>query len=144
MNARNFFSPQDKDRIVNAVREAELNTSGEIRVHIENHCRSDVMHRAAFVFDKLGMSKTDLRNGVLFYLAVKDKKFAILGDSGINELAPDDFWEEIKGVMLELFREGKFAEGLARGIVMAGEELKQDFPYQADDKNELPDDISFG
>jgi len=144
MNAANFFSKEQKAQIRSAVAEAELNTSGEIRVHIDNHCREDVMDRAAWWFGKLEMQKTEKRNGVLFYLAVKDHKFAILGDMGINALTPDDFWDHIKEAMLEHFSEGNFCEGLCQGIRLAGEALKEHFPYQDDDVNELPDDISFG
>lgn len=144
MNATNFFSKEEKAQIQKAVKEAELNTSGEIRVHIDNHCKEDVMDRAAWWFAKLEMQKTELRNGVLFYLAVKDHKFAILGDAGINATTPDDFWDQIKTEMLELFKEGHFAGGLEKGILMAGEALKTEFPYQEGDVNELSDEISFG
>lgn len=144
MNAVNFFSKQDKEEIKAAVKEAELNTSGEIRVHIDNHCKEDVMDRAAWWFAKLDMHKTELRNGVLFYLAVKDHKFAILGDAGINAVTPDDFWEHIKEKMLGRFNEGAFASGMQEGILMAGQSLKEHFPYQEGDVNELSDDISFG
>ena len=144
MDAVNFFSKEEKALIKSAVQEAELNTSGEIRVHIENRCREDVMDRAALWFAKLEMHKTEKRNGVLFYLAVKDRKFAILGDAGINAVTPEDFWDQIKEKMLAHFRESRFAEGLREGILMAGEQLKAHFPYQKDDVNELSDDISFG
>ena len=144
MNAINFFSKEEKELIKSAVKEAELNTSGEIRVHIDNHCREDVMDRAAWWFGKLEMQKTEQRNGVLFYLAVKDQKFAILGDAGINAVTSDDFWDRIKEKMLTNFSEGTFATGLQEGILMAGEQLKEHFPYQDDDVNELSDDISFG
>jgi uncharacterized membrane protein len=89
------------------------------------------------------MHKTDLRNGVLFFLAVKDRKFAILGDAGINAAVPDNFWDEVKETVLAEFKQERFAEGLEKGILMAGEKLKEFFPYQSDDVNELPDDISF-
>jgi uncharacterized membrane protein len=144
MNAVNFFSKEEKEKIKGAVQEAELSTSGEIRVHLDNHCKEDVMDRAAWWFAKLKMHKTEQRNGVLFYLAVKDKKFAILGDAGINAACADDFWDHIKEKMLGLFSEGKFADGLTEGILMAGQALKEHFPYQKDDVNELSDDISFG
>lgn len=130
--------------IRSAVKEAERNTSGEIRVHIDNHCKGDVMDRAAWWFAKLEMHRTGQRNGVLFYLAVKDRKFAILGDAGINAVTPDNFWDHIKEKMLAHFQEGKFAAGLQQGILMAGEQLKTNFPYRQDDVNELSDDISFG
>ena len=144
MDAVNFFSKEQKALIKSAVQEAELNTSGEIRVHIDNRCKEDVLDRAAWWFAKLNMHKTEKRNGVLFYLAVKDHKFAILGDGGINAVTAEDFWDEIKEKMLDHFKEGKFAEGLKEGILMAGEQLKEHFPYQQDDVNELPDEISFG
>lgn len=144
MNAVNFFTKEEKELIKSAVMEAETNTSGEIRVHIDNHCHGDVMDRAAWWFAKLKMHKTELRNGVLFYLAVKDHQFAILGDVGINAVTGDDFWDRIKEEMLSEFREGNFATGLHKGILMAGEQLKEHFPYQSDDVNELSDEISFG
>ncbi len=144
MSAINFFSKKEKDLIKSAVQEAETNTSGEIRVHLDNHCRGDVMDRAAWWFARLEMHKTERRNGVLFYLAVKDRKFAILGDAGINEVTPDDFWDGIKEKMQASFSEGNFATGMQEGIVLAGEKLKEHFPHQDDDVNELSDDISFG
>lgn len=142
-NIQNFFSEDEKKKIVDAVKLAEKETSGEIRVHIDKRCKGDVMDRASFIFEKLELHKTELRNGVLFYLAIKDRKFAILGDTGINISVPKDFWEEVKNNMLELFKENKFAEGLTVGIAMAGEKLKTFFPYQLDDVNELDDEISF-
>ena len=144
MIAANFFSKEEKEKIREAVKTAETSTSGEIRVHIDNHCKEDVMDRAAWWFAKLEMHKTEQRNGVLFYLAVKDHKFAILGDAGINAVTPDDFWDTIKEQMLEHFRVGKFADGLSKGIHLAGEALQSHFPYQDDDVNELSDEISFG
>jgi uncharacterized membrane protein len=102
------------------------------------------MDRAAWWFEKLEMHKTKLRNGVLFYLAVKDHKFAILGDAGINAQTSNDFWDEIKEGMQNHFVKSKFSEGLCNGIQMAGEQLKKHFPYESDDVNELSDDISFG
>jgi uncharacterized membrane protein len=144
MIAANFFSKSEKDQVKKAIKEAELNTSGEIRVHLDNYCKGDVLDRAAWWFEKLEMHKTNLRNGVLFYLAVKDRKFAILGDAGINAKTPEDFWDWIKEEMLKYFREDRFAEGLQQGILMAGQQLKKHFPYQSDDINELSDEISFG
>ena len=144
MNAVKFFSKEEKERIKSAVKEAELSTSGEIRVHIDNHCKEDVLDRAAGWFGKLEMQKTEQRNGVLFYLAVKDQKFAILGDAGINAVTPEDFWDRIREHMAEQFSQGNFAEGLREGILMAGEALKEHFPHRSDDVNELSDEISFG
>jgi len=142
--AKTLFSQEEKQQIVAAIQEAEKNTSGEIRVHLENSFKGDVLDQAAFTFKKLNMNKTDLRNGVLFYLAVKNKKFAILGDAGINQKVPDNFWDEIKETILKEFSSGNFADGLSKGILMAGEQLKAHFPYQTDDVNELSDEISFG
>ena len=110
---------------------------------MEGHCKIDVLDRAAYLFGKLNMHETAQRNGVLFYLAVHDRKFAILGDVGINKVVPANFWDEIKQAMLAFFKEGKFTEGLSKGILMAGEQLKANFPHQKDDVNELPDEISF-
>jgi uncharacterized membrane protein len=142
-NAKNFFTDEQKSRIKQAIISAELNTSGEIRVHLENHCGEDVLDRAAFLFDKLEMKKTDMRNAVLFYVAVKDKKFAVIGDSGINSLVEENFWEDVKSLLLEQFKNGNFTEGLVAGISKAGEKLKKHFPYQTDDTNELSNEISF-
>jgi len=144
MKPSKFFTEEEKESVKKAIVEAELNTSGEIRVHIEGVCANNVLDRAAYVFEKLAMHKTEQRNGVLFYLAVVDRKFAILGDAGINKVTPDNFWENIKETVSGYFKENKFAEGLIAGIKMAGEKLKTHFPYRKDDINELPDDISFG
>lgn len=141
--AKGFFSTKDELMILNAIRHAESNTSGEIRIHVEDRCKGEALGRAAQVFDLLKMQKTKLRNGVLFYFAVKDKKFAILGDAGINEKVPDDFWDEIKKVLLSHFKEGEFARGLTEGIIMAGDQLRAHFEYYDDDINELSDDISY-
>ncbi len=138
------FTAEQKTFIVNAIKQAELNTSGEIRVHIESKSKESVLDRAADVFAMLKMHLTEQRNGVLFYLATSDKQFAILGDAGINEKVPNDFWETIKDMMQQHFKNGELALGLAKGIEMAGEKLKEFFPYQSDDVNELPDEISFG
>ncbi|MFC3416322.1 TPM domain-containing protein [Algoriphagus hitonicola] len=143
--AKKLFSDEEKKQIVAAIRTAENQTSGEIQVHIENHCRGDVLDRAAEVFEKLKMYQTAQRNGVLFYLAVLDHKFAILGDAGINRVVPKDFWESIKDHMTSRFKKGEFTLGLIDGIHSAGEQLAAHFPHQGDDdENELSDEISFG
>jgi uncharacterized membrane protein len=143
MSARSFFTKEEQQRIVAAIKEAELNTSGEIRVHIENHCKEEALERAAEVFYDLKMNRTAARNGILFYLAVKDRKFAIIGDEGINKEVEHDFWNDIKDEMISNFKENKFAEGLIAGILKCGDKLKEYFPYQNDDVNELSDEISF-
>ena len=142
--ANDFFNEEQKNQIVSAIKEAELNTSGEIRVHIEKKCKGDVLDRASNMFAALKMHKTELRNGVLFYLATEDHKFAILGDGGINAVVTDDFWESTKDKMQEHFKTGDFAKGLSEGILSAGEQLKAHFAYKSDDLNELSDEISFG
>lgn len=143
MSARLFFTKEEQQNIVAAIKEAELNTSGEIRVHIENHCKEEALERAAEVFYDLKMNHTAARNGILFYLAVKDRKFAIIGDEGINKEVEHDFWNDIKDEMISNFKENKFAEGLIVGILKCGDKLKEYFPYQNDDVNELSDEISF-
>jgi uncharacterized membrane protein len=143
MKASTFFTKEQQAVILAAVKEAENQTSGEIRVHIETSCEEDVLDRAAWVFKKLGMHKTAERNGVLFYLAVKDRKFAVIGDAGINSKVPAGFWDDVKDLLLKRFRDGKFTDGLSEGIIMAGEHLKKHFPHKKDDVNELPDEISF-
>lgn len=142
-SAKNFFTDAQSDQVVAAIKEAELNTSGEIRVHLEDKAKPNEIERAKKVFEELGMTNTELRNGVLIYVAVKDHKFAILGDKGINEKVPEHFWEDVRDIMQSNFREGKFTEGLCEGIMRAGEQLKTFFPYQKDDVNELDDDISY-
>ena len=144
MAVADFFTEEEKKQITDAIKTAELNTSGEVRVHVEGRCKGDVLDCAAYWFGQLKMHKTAARNGVLFYLAVTDRKFAILGDAGINAKVPDNFWDHAKEHMLERFKEDRFADGLSEGILMAGEQLKKHFPYQTDDVNELSDEISFG
>lgn len=142
--SENIMDKKQRQRLVEAIQKAERNTSGEIRVHIENSCSEELMDRAAFLFEKLQMHKTELRNGVLFYVAMKDRVFAILGDAGINSKVPEGFWDSIKERMTLLFQNNDPVGAIETGILMAGEQLKAHFPYQADDVNELSDDISFG
>ena len=143
MKASTFFTKEQQAQILAAVKEAENETSGEIRVHIETSCNEDVLDRAAWIFKKLGMHNTAERNGVLFYLAVSDRKFAVIGDAGINSKVPAGFWDDVKELLQTKFREGKFTEGLSEGIILAGTHLKKHFPHRKDDVNELPDEISF-
>lgn len=143
-SAQTFFNDAQKIRIVKAIEEAELNTSGEIRVHLETVCKEDVLDRAAHVFAMLKMNQTKLRNGVLIYLAFESRQFAIIGDAGINAVVPDGFWNSTKDLMISYFKSGDFATGLEQGILEAGKQMKQHFAFQHDDVNELPDDISFG
>lgn len=142
--ASDFFSAEQQNEIREAIRKAERKTSGEIRVHVETSLDGDVMDRAAWIFKMTGMHRTELRNGVLLYLAVKDHKFAIIGDSGINAVVPENFWDSIRDHLVERFSTGKFAEGITEAVLIAGEQLGEHFPRAAGDINELPDDISFG
>ena len=140
---KSFFSKTQESEIIQAIKTAELNTSGEIKVHVESTVgKEDTFERALEVFAKLEMHKTKLRNGVLFYLATQDRKFAIVGDQGINQMVKEGFWDEIKKVMDTHFAQKEFTLGLSKGILMAGEQLKAHFPYQSDDKNEISDEIS--
>ena len=142
-NAITILNHEEDQRVVEAIRQAERNTSGEIKVHIENRCKGDVEERSLFIFNHLKLNETKLRNGVLIYLAVKDRKFAILGDEGINNVVEEGFWNDVKDLMQSHFKEGRFVEGLEQGIQRCGEKLKTYFPHQSDNINEIPDDISY-
>ncbi|WBA41425.1 TPM domain-containing protein [Hymenobacter canadensis] len=142
----NPLTAEQEKALVEAIRQAEVLTSGEIRVHLEDNCPTpDPLDRAAQVFAELNMHKTAQRNGVLFYLAWQSRQFAVIGDAGINAAVPDDFWETTKENVLQLFRQEKYAGGLENGIRMVGEQLQRYFPYDAaTDQNELDDSISYG
>lgn len=135
---------EEEQQIVGAIREAEHQTSGEIRVHIETACQGEVLDRAAWLFRKLKMHKTAQRNGVLIYLSTTDRKFAIIGDAGINAVVPEGFWEDVKVMMVSDFRVGNMTRGFVSGIARVGEKLREFFPYLKGDVNELPDEISYG
>ena len=144
MATSRFLNDQEQADVLAAISDAESHTSGEIRLHLESRCRGDVLDRAAMVFETLAMHKTALRNGVLFYLATEDRKFAILGDGGINAVVPEGFWDEVKDTVIVGLAAGNPAEGLASGIRLAGQQLSAHFPLEANDINELSNDISFG
>ena len=144
MKASSFFTKEQQAHIREAITEAEKETSGEIRVHIETRLSGDILDRASWIFKRIGMHQTKERNGVLFYLAVRNRKFAIIGDAGLNAKVSEGFWDKIKGIMEDDFREKKFTEGLAKGILMAWNQLREHFPHLATDVNELSDEISFG
>jgi len=137
-----FLTSTEEQQVVEAIKKAELNTSGEIRVHFENSIKKPCIDRAKEVFNYLNMQDTNNRNGVLFYVAVHDKSFAILGDSGIDKVVPNDFWESIKNTVTAQFSKGNRVKGLVKGITEAGEKLKHFFPYHIDDSNELTNEIS--
>ena len=144
MKVKEFIGDNGKALIEQAIKEAELNTSGEIRVHLEGKCSADPLQRAVYIFNYLKMYNTQARNGVLVYVAVESRKFAIIGDAGINAAVPEDFWDSIKEKMRCSFAAGNYVEGLVEAVKDAGESLKKYFPYQSDDINEQPDEISFG
>jgi uncharacterized membrane protein len=143
IKASTFFTLEEQLQIRDAIKEAEGETSGEIRVHFETKLSGNVLDRAAWIFKRIKMHETENRNGVLFYFAVQNKEFAIIGDGGINSKVANDFWDKIKNTLQKHFRDGKYTEGLIEGVLMAGMKLKEHFPHEKDDKNELPDEISF-
>jgi len=143
ITASAFFTREEQIQIRDAVKEAESETSGEIRIHLETKFSGNVLDRAAWIFKRIKMHETENRNGVLFYFAVQNKEFAIIGDKGINSKVANDFWDKIKNTLQKHFRNGKYTEGIIEGVLMAGLQLKEHFPHEKDDKNELPDEISF-
>ncbi len=144
MSKQDLFHEGEIKRLELAIKSAEMQTSGEIRIHLERKCKGEVLDRASKVFSDLSMQKTKDRNGVLFYLAYESHKFAILGDQGINAKVAFNFWDKIKEQMQSHFKKGDFFEGLSEGVLAAGKALQEHFPYQRDDVNELSDDISIG
>jgi uncharacterized membrane protein len=138
----NFLSDADEARVLEAIGSFESKTSGEIRVHLAHHMGGDIMASAKGAFESLGLTATKERNGVLFFVAVRDHKFAVLGDSGINARVPPGFWDEIVRHVHGRFVEGRFGDGLVEGLEKAGTALAAHFPRRADDVNELPDAIS--
>ncbi len=139
-----FLKASEEQDIVEAIRIAELNTSGEIRVHIEKTSKDDADARALDVFYTLKMDNTKLQNAVLIYVAIDDKTFVIYGDKGINNVVSDEFWESTKNAIQTQFKSGNFKQGLIDGIIKSGEQLKQYFPYTDLYKNELTNEISKG
>ncbi|MBU3010257.1 TPM domain-containing protein [Polaribacter vadi] len=139
-----FLTKEEEQEIIEAIRIAEKNTSGEIRVHIEATADKDHYERSLEVFHLLKMNNTKDENAVLIYVAVNDKKFVIYGDKGINKVVPKDFWNSTKDVMQNHFKNANFKQGIVDGVLKAGEELKTHFPWQIDDENELSNEISKG
>ncbi len=144
MNPKKFFIKEEQASIVQAIAEAEKETSGEIRVHLTDTFKGDVLDAAAHIFKKLKMHKTELRNGVLIYLAITDRKFAIIGDVGIHSKVPEGSWHRIKEHMTVHFLNNEFAAGLKEGVTQTGHLLKKYFPSLPDNKNELSNELSFG
>jgi len=140
---REILSEEDESRVVEAIGEAEKVTSGEIRVHLCSKSGHDIYKEATRQFHVLGMDATELRNGVLIYVAIKSHRFAIIGDRGIDQKVPDGFWNSTRDIMSEHFSKGEFGEGLIKGIEEAGNELKKHFPIQEGDQNELSNEVSY-
>lgn len=143
---KEFFSIEENEMIVQAIRDAEKQTSGEVRVFVESHCRfMDALDRAKEIFTRLQMENTALRNGVIFYVAIKDKQLAVFADSGIHSATGQQYWEDVVSHILSLFNNESYAVGIKECISKIGEALKNHFPYDENtDKNELPDEIIFG
>lgn len=137
-----FLSSEEEQEIVAAIRKAESSTSGEIRVHIEHTLTKDAMDRAKELFHLLKMDNTKQQNGVLIYVALSHKTFVIYGDAGINKVVPENFWDHTRDVMLSHFKNSHFKQGLIEGVLMAGKALETHFPWELNDQNELPDQIS--
>jgi len=142
MTPEDFLTPEQEKSIVQAIKKAEKNTSGEVCVHLEKNEKTPDKNRALEVFHKLGIQNTAQRNGVLFYVDVDNKIFSIIGDEGIHKVVPENFWDSIKDKVIYKFKNQKYAEGLIDGINEIGIKLKKYFPYKPNDKNELPDEIS--
>lgn len=138
-----IFSTEEQELISKAIADAEKATSGEIRIAIDKHCHGSAFEKATQYFTELGMDKTSQHNGVLIYLAHADHKFAIIGDRGIDNVVPEDFWETAHIAMKAHFLSGNIAEGIIAGISLAAEKLALFFPYQSGDVNELPNEIIF-
>ncbi len=141
---RKLVSREDEARVVAAIRAAESATSGEIRVHIEARSGGDPLAAARRWFVRLKMHRTALRNGILFYVAVDERAFAVLGDEGIHAKVGPEFWEALRDILREAFSRGEYAAGLTRAIAVAGEGLSKHFPHRGGDRNELPDGVSRG
>jgi uncharacterized membrane protein len=137
-----MLTASEKEEIQESIRLAELKTSGEIRVHIDKKCDSDPFEKAVSVFNKLKMYETHERNGVLIYISFSDRKLAIIGDEGINNVVPSDFWESTKNELIFRFKRNEFAQGIIDAVTEAGKQLQQYFPVKSDDKNELSNEIT--
>ncbi|MEE9371432.1 MAG: TPM domain-containing protein [Saprospiraceae bacterium] len=139
-----FFTKEEGDRIVETIRIAELNTSGEIRVHLEVGCRNRTFEDAVKIFNKLGMKETKQRNGILFLIVPERREFSIYGDVGIHNNVPEGYWAEVIEHVQYKFRAEEFVDGICDGVAMVGDKLKEYFPYKNNDKNELSNEISYG
>lgn len=141
MKAAEVFTPEACKAVEESINRAELHTSGEIRLYVEDHCTEDVLDRAAHLFETLKMHATEQRNGVLIYMAVTDRQFAIIGDVGINTKVPTGFWDSVKDEMLAHFRQDDLPAGIRAGVLAAGEKLATHFPRESNDRDELPNTV---
>ena len=142
--AEDLLTEAERLRVRDAIAAAEKRTSGEIRVHLEDHIEDEVLDHAAFIFEELGMQRTRDRNGVLIYLSVADRKLAVIGDDAIDQRVPDNFWNDVLGLLKLHLVAGRAADGLVEAVHMVGEKLRTHFPLKVDDSDELPNDISYG
>jgi uncharacterized membrane protein len=143
LSAAEFLTGAERERVERAIGEAEQRTSGEIRVHFEDHIEEEVLDHAAFIFEELAMHRTRDRNAVLIYISVVDRKVAVIGDKGINEVVPPGFWNDVVGVLKLYFAGGKRADGLVEAVHLVGAKLRDFFPLRNDDRNELSNTITF-
>jgi uncharacterized membrane protein len=143
ITAAAFLTPDERARVAAAIGEAERRTSGEIRVHLEDHIEEDVLDHAAFLFEELGMHRTKDRNGVLIYVSVADRQAAVLGDKGVNDRVGPYFWRDVLGVLQLHFAASRHADGLCEAVRMVGEKLRDMHPYQRGDRDELSNEVSF-
>lgn len=138
-----FLTEQQEQTVIDAIAEAENQTSAELRIHLDERCKGDPLKRAAKVFQKLGMNQTKLQNGVVIYVAVEDRKAAVFGGKGIHEQVDEDYWQDVLDIILTRFKKGEFEEGLVKAVDKVSKKLTEFFPIQAGDVNELSDDISY-
>lgn len=143
MTSQNFLTEAQEARVIKAIQEAENKTSGEIRVHVEHHCKTEPLDCAARIFHELGMDQTEQQNGVLLYIASEDRKAAVYSGSGIHNQVEEGFWDDVLKLLIEHFKKGAFEEGIAKAVQKVGNKLEELFPYQRGDINELPNTISY-
>ncbi|HEX6981779.1 MAG TPA: TPM domain-containing protein [Balneolaceae bacterium] len=143
MPSLNFLTEAQERQVIKAIEEAEQQTSGEVRVHIEHYCKGEPLERAAVIFHELGMDQTELQNGVLIYIASEDHKAAVYAGKGIFNQVEKGFWSDVLNVLTEHFKKGEYEEGIEDAVKKAGAKLVEMFPYQKADIDELSNDISY-
>lgn len=144
MPDNSFLTKQQEQTVIDAIASAEDKTSAEVRVHLEDHCREDPLKRAVFIFNKLGMHHTEKQNGVVIYVAAEDRKAAVFGGKGIHEKVEENYWHDVLDVIVSHFKKEEYEQGLVSAVTRVGDKLQEFYPVQADDVNELADDISYG